>query len=163
MRFFYKSSPLKYEGFFNFNNMCLTVRNSKIYEAKEDIICYKYLTLSNGSTTIFRSAVQGFKYIQGNIYSHKKGFPKKVEKSQKLFGGGFHSYIAQRSIREHILEEAPRISQFSRTVAVKCIIPKGSKYIIGSQNRKGQYFSSKIIISKILVRRKVKAKQLELS
>jgi len=117
----------------------MTITNNKIKVAKKDIVCYKSV-LKIGEKTL-RSSVIGFTYILGRLY--KRPFTKtikdKVKYRDHLSGGGFHSYRYKTSASNSY-------------EVVRCIIPKGSKYVLGVQGFAYQYFSEAIIIKEFLTK-----------
>ena len=108
--------------------MCFKTKGSKIKIAKEDIECYKRV---EHYSTCCISLHQKFKYDYNKIYSGKSKF--------RLFLKWFFD--------ENITDEGYHsdIKPFPFPNA-KCIIPKGSLYLIDTLS--GEYCSSSIIVKK---------------
>jgi hypothetical protein len=81
--------------------------------AESDIVCWKFGTLSKG---IFESLVYRFKYVIGDTH-----ITDIVIMSDNVGTCGFHSYKNEKDVNKIISLDV-----------VKCIIPKGSTYYIGS-------------------------------
>lgn len=112
--------------------MCFVTKGSKIKRAKEDIECYK-LVVKEKYYCI--SSCQDFRYEYNKKYSGKS---KLTLFLMWLFNfevtyEGYHSYISKW------------IFDWSYK-RVKCVIPKGSLYLVNELD--GEYCSSSIIILK---------------
>lgn len=128
--------------------MCLIVhKDSKIITAKENIVVYKIVYYFDGDE--YMSPYLRFKYKRNEKYSISKGLIKSDE------GFGFDSLeyniieslkIPQTDIRwihegyhfafkEHRLSTA--LNRNSGSIMIKCIIPKGAKYIVGIDKNLG--------------------------
>lgn len=112
--------------------MCFITKGSKIKRAKEDIECYK-LVVTEKDYCISR--YQDFRYEYNKIYSGKS---KLILFLMWLFNfkityEAYHSYIF-KWIFDWSYER------------VKCVIPKGSLYLVNELS--GEYCSSSIIITK---------------
>ena len=124
--------------------MCLTINkqdinlDEEIKTATQDIVCWKVLNKSNGSV------FQGFHYILGKKYI--LGFDLRVEQDDDGISNNNGSFIVNHGF--HSWKE-PSYYNSSYEKLVKCIIPKGSKYIEGIQHddEKG-YVSDSIIVCK---------------
>lgn len=108
--------------------MCFKTKGSKIKIAKEDIECYKCV---DHYATFCISRHQKFKYDYGQKYSGKSKIKIlfKWLLNEDITDEGYHSDI----------------NPFPFPNA-KCIIPKGSLYLIDTLN--GEYCSTSIIIKK---------------
>ena len=118
--------------------------------ASEDITCYKILKGFNGSNEVFISLYQDFKYVIGEKYQNK-GLGFSLNPGERQYGldvyevhEAFHSYkdeeIALFELEGHSKQ------RYSKIVAVKCTIPKGSKYV----ETNSFYASDAIIIDKVI-------------
>lgn len=113
--------------------------------ASEDITCYKILKGFNGSNEVFISLYQDFKYVIGEKYQNKGlGFQFRIGASLYEVYEAFHSFKHE----ETTLFELDELSKqrYSKIVAVKCTIPKGSKYVENDVF----YASDAIIIDEII-------------
>lgn len=127
--------------------MCLLTYKVDVKIATEDIPCYKIVRISNENILI--SIVQGFEYNLGETYDNGIPDPEKVPRhitwwdGVRFDGGLFHSYSSpiNRQLDKDLKE-----------VEVKCIIPKGAYYFVGSVNLSltEGYASSKIKIVEII-------------
>lgn len=122
--------------------MCFITTEGVLKRAEKDIVCYKIMAKevrkSDGRVAFFKSYYQDFEYEPGVIYRGKSELNMRFCHWFKLdiFKGGYHSYIYK--CRPCDLN----------SVAVKCIIPKGSLYL---ENRiDGQYCSTAIKVVKII-------------
>lgn len=117
--------------------MCFYTSNSKIRIATKDIVCYKNMYLldaRNPNYTICISLHERFRYKLGKRYGGKSWLSLflKWTKGEDIRGEGYHSNIKADDTR----------------VLVKCVIPKGSLYLIDPLNR--EYCSSAIKIVEVL-------------
>ena len=126
--------------------------------ASEDITCYKILKGFNGSNEVFISLYQDFKYVIGEKYQNK-GLGFSLNPGERQYGldvyevhEAFHSY-KDEEIALFELEGYSR-QRYSKIVAVKCTIPKGSKYVENDVF----YASDAIIIDKVIGEYKNKMK-----
>lgn len=118
--------------------------------ASEDITCYKILKdyyLSNA----FLSFYQNFKYVIGEKYQNKglgfilyPGYPEYNTPDIYEVYEAFHSYKHEQSTLFELDELGKQ--RYSKIVAVKCTIPKGSKYV----ENDAFYASDTIIIDEII-------------
>lgn len=119
--------------------------------ASEDITCYKILKGFNGSNEVFISLYQDFKYAIGEKYQNTGlGFHFRLGSSDYNTPDIYEVYEAFHSFKyeETALFELDGYSRqrYSKIVAVKCTIPKGSKYV----ETDAFYASDAIIIDKII-------------
>ena len=118
--------------------MCLVTNNPEQI-AKEDITCYKVVSLEGNKLLSF---YQGFEYILNNLYTTVISYTHDlIEEDYICIERAFHSYTS--------LDSAIRFLQkytFSNAVIVKCIIPKGAKFYQDYEC----FASSQIIIKQIL-------------
>lgn len=126
--------------------MCLLTGKIDVKIATEDIPCYKIVEESSKGTLI--SIIQRFEYILGKTYNNGIPDPEKVPYRKNLCGirfdrGLFHSYSSPRN---------RRLYKDLKEVEVKCIIPKGAYYFVGSVNLSliEGYASSQIKIVEII-------------
>lgn len=110
--------------------MCFYTKFTKIRIATEDIVCYKRVKI-DGNCCL--SLYQDFKYEYNKTYSGKSKWILFLKWLLNFYieSEGYHSYIDDW-VRCH------------SKANVKCIIPKGSLYIINKFF--GEYCSSSIII-----------------
>lgn len=100
--------------------MCLIVKNNqRILTAKKDIICYKLVEdlEDNGDLRTpfqYRSIVLGETYTSNIVRTYDGSIEKAI-----------HSYVKLKDAKEYLLYWV------ATAHVVKCIIPKGSKYIRG--------------------------------
>src|SRR6185503_14460687 len=131
--------------------MCLTVTNPKVQVAEKDIICFKYLKQRGRATKNLISVAQNFKYKLGKKYS--LGFFHKNLTRGKDLSQGYHSFRKIGSVNPYIYEnEKNDSSDYTRYVAVLCIIPKGTEYVFGKQVHHQQYLSESIILKEIITK-----------
>ena len=119
--------------------------------ASEDITCYKILKGFNGSNEVFISLYQDFKYVIGEKYQNTGlGFHFRLGSSDYNTPDIYEVHEAFHSFKyeETALFELDGYSRqrYSKIVAVKCTIPKGSKYV----ETDAFYASDAIIIDKII-------------
>lgn len=119
--------------------------------AGEDITCYKILKGFNSSNEVFISLYQDFKYVIGEKYQNTGlGFHFRLGSSDYNTPDIYEVYEAFHSFKyeETALFELDGYSRqrYSKIVAVKCTIPKGSKYV----ETDAFYASDAIIIDKII-------------
>lgn len=127
--------------------MCLLTGYVDVKIATEDIPCYKIVQKSSKGT--LKSIVQGFEYNLGEVYDNGIPDPEKVPHTITWWDGIrfdeglFHSYSSPRN---------RQLDKDLKEVAVKCIIPKGAYYFVGSVNLSliEGYASSKIKIVEII-------------
>lgn len=119
--------------------MCFYTRGSRIRIATKDIVCYKRVIIDENCCF---SLHQKFKYEYGQKYSGKSKW--------KLFSNWlFNFHIASEGCHSFIEFEVYRtygLNYWQSRATVKCIIPKGSLYLINKLY--GEYCSSSIIIKK---------------
>lgn len=126
--------------------------------AGEDITCYKILKGYNPiNNEIFISLYQDFKYVIGEKYQQTNlGF-------RLTHGGmyGYYFYEVYEAFHSFKYEETALFEldgyskqRYSKIVAVKCTIPKGSKYVENDVF----YASDSIILNEIISEYKHKLK-----
>ena len=121
--------------------MCLTNLTTKQPKtAKEDIICYKLLIETFEG--LLRAYFREFFYTIGKLYTlpHFTYSTNPFWEAPQV-GQGFHSY----SIPDYPINRSKRYKSF---IAVKCIIPKGTKYWKGDQEGGHTCYASRAIIIK---------------
>lgn len=150
--------------------MCLITKNPRLYTAKKDKVVYKVViefseTTINSichdftytidwlySTTIEESEYNTIKYngeysIKNLNINHNTNLSQVylkssvIEQGYKTYGQGFHWYNTKR------LAKIYTESYLHGRYIVKCIIPKGSKYILNSV---GEGVSNQIIIKEVM-------------
>ena len=119
--------------------------------ASEDITCYKILKGFNCCNEVFISLYQDFKYVIGEKYQNKGlGFHLSVGYSDCYTPGIYEVYEAFHSYKDEEIAlfelEGYSKQRYSKIVAVKCTIPKGSKYV----ETNSFYASDAIIIDKVI-------------
>ena len=116
--------------------MCFYTRGSRIRIATKDIVCYKSAIIK---TDYCISSFQKFEYKYNKKYSGKSKW--------KLFSYWlFNFHIESEGYHSFIESEVYRTYEYNYWQTVKCIIPKGSLYLINKLY--GEYCSSSIIIQK---------------
>lgn len=135
--------------------------------ASEDITCYKILksytyTATEDNDEVFKSLYQNFEYVMGRTYQHKPelGLGFRLKPGYYHTHGydvyevheAFHSFKHE----ETVLFELDELGKqgYARIVAVKCTIPKGSKYV----ENDAFYASDAIILNEIIGEYKNKMK-----
>lgn len=130
--------------------MCLFKGSRKICIAEHDIECYKIL-YSDMSSMYFH-----FKYKLGEHYCKiwDSAFINECDKKTCLGENMFHADLNKDYIiwlygnkYETNNEKIVRVSVGDNQVLVKCIIPKGSKYYLGTS---GEIGTEQIIIKEIV-------------
>lgn len=151
--------------------MCLTLEpyqtpENALKTAEKDITCYKILksyafTATEDKDEVLKSLYQDFKYVMGRTYRRKPelGLGFKTNGIFSEYGcyiyevhEAFHSYKNEETALWQLYEFASR--SYMRVVAVKCTIPKGSKYV----ENDCFYASDSIILNEIISEYKHKLK-----
>ena len=126
--------------------MCLYAKkDSKLQVAEEDIVCYKRLLYYNGASgtmfgTPYQFAVVTKRQLMGKICFTAKGKKEIVttEWDEVKVGGGFiHTY----AFSNHADRNCSRDDQY----IFKCIIPKGTEYMVGTDSYGYPSFASRKI------------------
>lgn len=118
--------------------------------ASEDITCYKILK-DYGLINVFISLYQNFKYVIGEKYQQKNlGFFFNSGEREYIIHNVYEVYEAFHSFKYEQtalfeLEDCGK-QRYDKLVAVKCTIPKGSKYV----ENDAFYASDTIIIDEII-------------
>ena len=119
--------------------MCLITKQKKWLKAEEDIVCYKLLQKGDyhiwGTKCLFRTPYRKY-YLSDSIISGKcclrafsilPDFHRSGWKSFKeINGGAIHAYIDKEAAKAHM-------PNFCNAL-FECIIPKGTKYAIGTDS-----------------------------
>lgn len=128
--------------------MCLYTNQELPYIATRDIICYKILKYDRKIG--FRSSIQNFPYDLDIIY--KTDFYKVSFYNEYIITDGFHSYINKYTLSMYKRSWIDKLfKRYKKYTLVKCIIPQGSQYYVGSDGEADLcYTSDTIIIKKIL-------------
>lgn len=118
--------------------MCLIVDSSKEFEvAKNDIVCYK--VLYDHENGFYTTPYQQMRVEIGKQYKNRE----KVQFQYHfldltlniwpkiLTGGAYHSFVELDDAKDEINKIRQQIGGWYDMVVVKCIIPKGSKYMEG--------------------------------
>lgn len=134
--------------------MCL-IANSYVKTAKKDIDCYKIirvtknwdgttyriqspfrLTVINGPTMVAENSLKGQLSFLSHV-SRKIGFLYKKDIQE-----GIHSFVTQEDAIEN---------QISNSIILKCIIPKGTRYLTGNMSIGGydNLVSEKLILKSV--------------
>ena len=119
--------------------MCFYTRGSRIRIATKDIVCYKRVIIDENCCL---SSCQKFKYEYNKTYSGKSKWTLFLKWffNESVQSEGYHSFIEYEVYRTYGL------NYWQSRATVKCIIPKGSLYLIDKLF--GEYCSSSIIIKK---------------
>lgn len=124
--------------------MCLyTKKDSKLQVAEKDIVCYKrllYFERSGMFGTPYQFAVVTKRQLMGKICFTAKGKKEIVttELDEVKVGGGFiHTY--------KFLNQDERNCNRDGQYIFKCIIPKGTEYIVGVDSYGYPSFASRKI------------------
>lgn len=137
--------------------MCLRLNPCETPEtatkiAGEDITCYKILKSYNPiNNEIFLSLYQDFRYVIGEKYQNKGlGFHLRLGSSDYYTPDIYEVYEAFHSFKQEEtvsfeLDELGKLG-YCKIVAVKCTIPKDSKYVENNVF----YASDTIIIDEII-------------
>ncbi len=121
--------------------MCLQIIDRKIYKADQDIICFKKFDFDQDSEQLispFRDMLYKLDktyrrlFFSGPTIDFSKFFRFRIPKNVYSVNIGFHSYRTLQTAQEQTLPEH---------AIVKCLIPKGSRYILGYND---EYVSLKI-------------------
>jgi hypothetical protein len=135
--------------------MCFYVRNTKkeatLYEALEDIVCYKILRKDLSSPYLY------YEYTLNKEVKVKLKIPRHINEDGDLqfklynkypdnctitrINKGLHSYSSLKRARENA-----NGFMFSKYYVFKCIIPKGALFYRDDINK--EYVSDKLIIIK---------------
>lgn len=128
--------------------MCFTIRRKET--AEKDIVCYKVLIEEDDGT--LRSPYYCLKTWKLREEQEEKLTQEKVQLKGKEYelktATGLYTFNNKRSARLalDIMKEKTKIN----FRLFRCIIPKGSKYYIGSYYR-NEYCSEKLIIKRKLI------------
>lgn len=126
--------------------------------AEKDITCYKLLkntyTTTEDNDRVFKSLYRNFEYVMGRTYQCKPelGLEFRLKPGYYNTHGygvyevheAFHSYKYKETALYELSDYS--IRSFMRFVAVKCTIPKGSKYVENDH----YYASNSIILNEII-------------
>lgn len=125
--------------------MCLTVnRDTTVMYADEDIVCYKLLNKfksSSGQGYRYFSPYWGFMYLLGKNYVTTMKAHEYLRDGQLFVEQGFHSFFR----KEDALDSFERVvgDNFGRNLAlVRCVIPAGSEYYVGTWNVKRKLYDN---------------------
>ena len=120
--------------------MCLISKWRFPKKAKKDIVCYKvYIVIQNSCTHEIVKAVTPFMYEEVNIYQPIKAISNKslferwwngICNPHEKADGYIHTLYSISLAKELI-----KFYQINNAKIFKCIIPKGTKYHIGEDNR----------------------------
>lgn len=131
--------------------MCLTLNDTEIRIAKEDIICYKVME-KRDNTLI--SPYQKMCYKCGTIYVSET--PIIVKHGKGLLGQdiacvkvGFHSFSCKKEAECLKLFLSNYKNPDSNYVVVKCLIPVGTRYAVGAFYDFG-WFSNSLCSERIM-------------
>lgn len=125
--------------------MCLTLNDTEIRIAEEDIICYKVF-VKQYNTLI--SPYQKMRYEYGTVYvletpmivKHGKGL---WEQDIGCVEEGFHSFsYKEEAERLKLVLSTLSKNAVSNYVVVKCLIPVGTRYAAGTFYDFGWYSNS---------------------
>jgi len=122
--------------------MCM-YNEQGIEVAKRDIICYKVISLVATKKGVYclRREFNHYCPIKGGLRK-ASGFPKDDTELSKLKNeGGFYAYLSKKYAMEHT-------KWSSNALVLKCLIPKGVRYIKGMQN---YYFSMNAIRAEYMI------------
>ena len=141
--------------------MCFTLEPYQTPEkalktAEKDITCYKILksytyTVTEDNDEVLKSLYQNFEYVIGRTYQRKPELGLGFRVTDAMNGcyfyevhEAFHSYKYEETALCELYDWASR--SYMRLVAVKCTIPKGSKYV----ENECYYASDSIILNEII-------------
>lgn len=109
--------------------MCLHTKNIKLKTAEEDLVCYKVVIRYEEKK--YLSFYRGYIYELNKTYYETllKLFP---ECKDKVFciDKGFHSYVNFCDANDEYVYQ----KKMYDIALVKCIIPKGSQYLTGTDD-----------------------------
>lgn len=117
--------------------MCLVTNNPE-QTAKEDITCYKVVSLKDKKLLSF---YYDFEYILNNLYKTTITFIHCQAEGYICIERAFHSYISLDYAMKFL-----HVHEIYGATIVKCIIPKGAKFYQDYEC----FASSQIIIKRIL-------------
>lgn len=122
--------------------MCLDLSFIKFFSktASEDIVCYKFLRVNfpnyirnyyplKSSSHIYLTPYQNVPVQIGNTYSSV------LRRQGLLINQGLHSLVNYKDLENLMLNDC---------IKVKCIIPKGAKYYVGTFKGFASYASNQI-------------------
>lgn len=121
--------------------MCLYIKeNKKPCIANEDIVCYKVVYKNAGQ---YRSPYRCTLYKLNTTMNDSVRITKQKtqyyngETTWSISAGGFHVYPTLNDAKTHIIKQyevskAKGITELYNFVILKCIIPKDTKYYIGT-------------------------------
>ena len=103
--------------------------------AKRDIVCYKVVhanVYTMNSEVILRSAYRNFVYVIGKTYKKRDVSFQNFAKRRIVNGEGYHSFT------KRVVRSASWLAKnsYSRSVSLKCVIPKGTAYFVGKKGDK---------------------------
>lgn len=136
--------------------MCLYLKeeNKKPCIANEDIVCYKVVYKSAGQ---YRSPYTSTLYKLNStmndsvrIIKRKKPYTFNGKSVWSISAGGFHVYPTLNEAKTHIFNEYEILKAKDKAgrnfVILKCIIPKDTKYYIGTFSGMKSYCSKSLKI-----------------
>ena len=125
--------------------MCFYARKpATVFVAQEDIICYKVLN-KHYNKGEYESTYQGYIYkhnvINPVVPLIERPHPDRID--LVCIDAGYHSYTSLKIAREHA-------SYNNYRVVVRCIIPKGAKYMFDPSWNHEEYVSNQIILKRLV-------------
>lgn len=99
----------------------------KIRTARKDKTVFK--SMSYQKKGHYLSMHKQFRYADGFHYSEIDNFPVKTYLNSILKEEGFHAYLDIADVSHNVVDSAPYHGKY---IAVECTIPKGAKYILGT-------------------------------
>ena len=128
--------------------MCFYTDDPVILIAGEDIVCYKVM-LKHYNKNEYESVYQNYVYLRNQI----NPIVDLVIRTRQHPGNhilscideGYHSYATLKTARESVLSGEKR-------VVLRCIIPRGAKYIYDDKYNLGDlvYVSDQIILKRLV-------------
>ena len=136
--------------------MCLYVKeNKKPFIANEDIVCYKVVYKNAGQyRSPYRCTLYKLNTTMNDsvrITKQKATYTFNGKSIWSISAGGFHVYSTLNEAKTHINKEyeiskAKGITELYNFVILKCIIPKDTKYYIGTFSGMKSYCSKSLKI-----------------
>lgn len=133
--------------------MCILTNNVKFKIADQDIVCYKVL-LKSKVEGVFLSPYLRFYYTLNKQYDDNNELDvRKWDNSDFIINGGvFHMFANYEDAMDEVnwLTFPENMDVLCSCAIVKCIIPKGSKYIEGKYCQFDSIASKSIIFEEVL-------------
>ena len=111
--------------------MCLVKQSKLPKRAKKDIVVYKFVEVINDDIKLFKTPYQDNYVYLGDKYKSSE-HPFRAIFGKTIYGEGIHSFILERTAVRRAMDSTIGCGLKRRFAAIKCHIPKGSYYYLGT-------------------------------